>query len=898
MAVLFVGAYAWVGQLLVSVALSLASNAYTKHRQKGSNRKLPDGQKIKANTQATNEDMRVIYGKFRTGANRVYVATSGSFNFNIALIHSLAVGENEGIVNDESGNPYIWFGGERIFDKYAGNNLWGVPLYQFEEKTGSATQAAQSLISEHDDTLHYTHYIAWKLGFDQDKYQGIPNIQYLIAGRKLFDFRDSTTAWSDNPVLALYDYYTNNQYGMGRPSSIIDLDSWEEAADYCDTKNFKINAVYFSKDDVWANIREILSLFRGEFNDWDGKIYLRFLDLNEEASVLTIEDKHINQTEDGKAVLSVSEPGAYDAPTGMQVTFITAANNDYVEDSFIIGEQSDLLKEINVAGCTDREMAGILATYQFERMKLSRTISGVFRDDCLLLEPNDIVTFNSSALNISDQAMRILTAAYIGSGLISMTLQYESLALYNDVYDINTESVYSTNLPDRNSPSVIENAAISEVTYVERLRTRSKFEITFTIPESSWFQEVEVFVSTDGDVEANYTHQFNARESFFMDPVEEGQTYFIVLRTVNTWGVKQPFNQASKVSSEVTGQSDIVPGSIAYLHAVAGDGTLSLTSTKLNSSDIEIYEFRLGEQWSGGILLSQERGANVDLGAVKPGQHIFWCNTRGTNGLYGSTPRDATAVVDVPKGWSNYTTFDDDFLSSTSGQTFTNVEHITYFTEDYLKCSHAGDVLSGQYISEEFDTGVIAANYFMFIDTEIITVGAGTAWSDVLLSVTNEFTTDFTTDTATVVGHPYVSDKTYYVSSTTTLPDPLEAETEYYLVSITTDTFKFSLTEGGAAITLTDNGTGTHSISQVSTWADINLDSRSWKEIFEIDESPAVTMRIWYKEQPGDDWSYVENAQILAAVVSSRYHKVEINIEDPAVNVNAYVRAYTLTLYN
>jgi len=48
----------------------------------------------------------------------------------------------------------------------------------------------------------------------------------------------------------------------------------------------------------------------------------------------------------------------------------------------------------------------------------------------------------------------------------------------------------------------------------------------------------------------------------------------------------------------------------------------------------------------------------------------------------------------------------------------------------------------------------------------------------------------------------------------------------------------------------------------------------------------------------GDAWSYIDNAQILATVITGRYFKVEIDITDPATNVNAYVKNYTLNLYN
>lgn len=72
------------------------------------------------------------------------------------------------------------------------------------------------------------------------------------------------------------------------------------------------------------------------------------------------------------------------------------------------------------------------------------------------------------------------------------------------------------------------------------------------------------------------------------------------------------------------------------------------------------------------------------------------------------------------------------------------------------------------------------------------------------------FTTDFTTDYLTSTGHGLSNGDRVMVYSGTTLPAPLAANTVYFVVNKTTDTFKLSLTSGGSAIDLTDNGTGTH----------------------------------------------------------------------------------------
>ena len=73
---------------------------------------------------------------------------------------------------------------------------------------------------------------------------GAPNpLHFIIDGRTLRDPRlgldgngipSQPEAFSENPALALADYYTSRIYGMGTPDNRINWDSVAEAANYCD----------------------------------------------------------------------------------------------------------------------------------------------------------------------------------------------------------------------------------------------------------------------------------------------------------------------------------------------------------------------------------------------------------------------------------------------------------------------------------------------------------------------------------------------------------------------------------------------------------------------------------------------------------------------------------------
>src|SRR6266496_4120851 len=83
------------------------------------------------------------------------------------------------------------------------------------------------------------------------------------------------------------------------------------------------------------------------------------------------------------------------------------------------------------------------------------------------------------------------------------------------------------------------------------------------------------------------------------------------------------------------------------------------------------------------------------------------------------------------------------------------------------------------------------------------------------------FTVNPSTDVCTLVAHGMVNGDQVRFTTTDVLPDPLLDNNYYYLVSVTTDTFKLSLTSGGAAIDIEDIGTGTHTLIERGTPFDL-----------------------------------------------------------------------------
>ena len=155
---------------------------------------------------------------------------------------------------------------------------------------GDDQVADEDLVSEVDKwtTDHRLRGIAYlyvRLKYDNDAFpSGIPNISATIKGKKLLDFRDSSTAYSANPVLALHDFLTDTRLGMGIASTAIDTTSFTTVANTCDEtvalaaggteKRYEAHGIVYNDIAPMEIIEDLLTSFAGVLNYSNGKFHL------------------------------------------------------------------------------------------------------------------------------------------------------------------------------------------------------------------------------------------------------------------------------------------------------------------------------------------------------------------------------------------------------------------------------------------------------------------------------------------------------------------------------------------------------------------------------------------------------------------------------------------------
>lgn len=110
---------------------------------------------------------------------------------------------------------------------------------RIKKHLGSADQAADAdLIAEcgldSNFRLRGIAYVYVRIEYNPDAFPlGIPNVSAVVKGKKVYDPRTATTAWSENAALCIRDYLTND-YGFGAHLDEINDTYFIAAANACD----------------------------------------------------------------------------------------------------------------------------------------------------------------------------------------------------------------------------------------------------------------------------------------------------------------------------------------------------------------------------------------------------------------------------------------------------------------------------------------------------------------------------------------------------------------------------------------------------------------------------------------------------------------------------------------
>jgi len=226
--------------VVISASLTVAPRARNSSLQQRSYSAQTSNRSLMIKQPVMARDM--VYGLTKKSGGLLFMDTSDNNKY-LHIIVQVASHEIEEFT-------YIYFNDEKLTITSDGNDANGIARYRvtspstygtdsiygdgkktvrFKLHKGSDTQLADAdLVSETekwttDHRLRGIAYIYARISYDPDAFpNGLPNISAEIKGKKVLDIRNGSTAFSANPALILYDYFTDTKIGLGIDTSNID----------------------------------------------------------------------------------------------------------------------------------------------------------------------------------------------------------------------------------------------------------------------------------------------------------------------------------------------------------------------------------------------------------------------------------------------------------------------------------------------------------------------------------------------------------------------------------------------------------------------------------------------------------------------------------------------------
>jgi len=450
---------AFIGEMILLVGTTLLSSLLT-------NANKPNTTSLGGLTttmQNVTDPLRIVYGTVRIGPTRVFITTTNEpYNRKLHMVCQWCSGEVEGPVIDALGEM-IYFDGQRAQEKWL---WWGAdPLYTHEFHNGSYDQAVSAAVTAvfpaWADALQGTAYSYFMFRYDTTHWQNIPEVTIVLQGKKLFDPRDGSEAYSENVALCILDFMTHPIDGGKLRGSLFNKQSVIDAANWFDANGYYFNGAIADRKEFLDNLEDMLMSTRVDII-WEGGQY-KLVVQKYDAAVMSLDERDIKEDDQKANAMGITTVGINDVPTKVAVAFLDPIDNYNVKYGYWPQEQ-DLTpaewadkpdKTIAAVGITDFTQATKIAKYQYVRSRWQRRFAFVGHPklgsasmaDMVAVSHNPLFPVRSIPQDWTNKILRITGTPMDQTGHIAVALLEEDPSIYDDTVHPLAHNPWLTDFP-------------------------------------------------------------------------------------------------------------------------------------------------------------------------------------------------------------------------------------------------------------------------------------------------------------------------------------------------------------------------------------------------------------------------------------------------------------------
>lgn len=578
---------------------------------------------------------RVIYGQVRTGGAITFLHTTDG-NSKLHMVITLAGHEVEEIGD-------IYFDDEVVPLDGSGNATGKYAGYvRVQKKLGTDAQTAfADLITEASDKWTADHRqrgkacIYVRLTHNSDLFaSGIPNITAVVKGKKVYDPRTSTTAWSANAALCLADYLTDPIRGLGVDyASRIDETDLIAAANVCDENvslaaggtedRYTCNGTFETSERPRDIIASMVGAMAGRASFIGGRWSIF-------AGAYTAPSITLTEADLRGPIRVSSRLSRRDLTNGVKGTFVSPDNKWQASDfppvtsaTYVSDDGGERLwRDIDLPFTTSAATAQRIARIELRKARQQISVQLAAKLTAYRLVPGDVVAITNTRMGWSAKPFEVtgLRFSVDGDGALGVDLDLRETA--STIYDwtAGTDEEEVDPAPDTDLPNPFSVSAPSslvlasgdaEILQLAEGSVISRIKATWTAPSDARIANYELAWKKSTETDYDSVLSSASVTVGYIAPVEDATAYDVRVRSISGLGVVSGW--VAVTGHVVAGKSAPPPRPDTFQVARIADGTRrftwSLTSVPADVRSGGGYRIRYKtsstSDWSSMIALHE-----------------------------------------------------------------------------------------------------------------------------------------------------------------------------------------------------------------------------------------------------------------------------------------------------
>jgi len=550
-----------------------------------------------------------VYGTVRKGGSITYIEATGNNNQYLHMIICLAGHEVSSIGNVYINDDVVTLDANGFVTSQNWNSKIRVKKYTGSQTTPPADLLAESAQVNANFVGNGIAYLYVRMEYDPDTFpNGVPLFTAIVNGKKVYDPRTGTTAFSSNAALCIRDYITSS-YGLA--DSSVDTTSFSASANICDEnvtlsgggteKRYTMHGVISAEQTPGDVLQRMMTscagtLFWGQGN-WQLKAGyytapVKTLTLNDLRGPISLQTRQ-SMADTFNVVRGTFNDAAQDYVT---VDYPQVDSLVFLDEDLNVSTPIDLPLPFTTSAATAQRIAKLSLFRGREQM----TLSADFGMAAFNVQVGDIIAFTNSRYGWTAKEFEVIGWTFFadtdaGDLRVKLTLRETSSAAFDWTAEETAIIANNSNLPSAWDVAPVGISITSETRVIfEKLTNVIVANVTASASAVGFVERVEVQFKLHSATAWNSVG-IGSPGLFEILDVGDG-LYDIRARAYNHLGVRGSWELYENY--QVAGLAD-PPQDVTTFHGQVYGGTIALEWTPVPDLDLSHYKIRYALEEAG-----------------------------------------------------------------------------------------------------------------------------------------------------------------------------------------------------------------------------------------------------------------------------------------------------------